>query len=69
MVFTREGGQFAYAHEWDSPARAKELGAYVAATLARKGARHIIAGVGLRDRPDPHRPIRRPPDQHGVMEG
>jgi hydroxymethylbilane synthase len=45
MVFTREGGQFAYAHEWDAPGRAPELGAIVAATLARKGARHIIAGI------------------------
>ena len=45
MVFTPEGGQFAYAHEWDTPDRAPELGAIVAATLARKGARHIIAGI------------------------
>jgi len=45
MVFTREGGQFAYAHEWDKPERAHELGAYVAVTLARKGARQIIAGI------------------------
>ncbi|MEV5574767.1 hydroxymethylbilane synthase [Spirillospora sp. NPDC052269] len=45
MVFTREGGQFAYAHEWDTPTRAPELGAYVAAVLARKGARGIISGI------------------------
>ena len=45
MVFTSEGGQFAYAHEWDKPDRAPELGATVAATLTRKGARHIIAGI------------------------
>lgn len=45
MVFTREGGQFAYAHEWDKPDRAPELGAIAAATLARKGARRIIAGI------------------------
>ncbi|MGH8883049.1 MAG: hydroxymethylbilane synthase, partial [Stackebrandtia sp.] len=45
MVFSREGGTFAYAHEWDKPDRAHELGAIVAAILARKGARHIIAGI------------------------
>jgi hydroxymethylbilane synthase len=45
MVFTPEGGRFVYAHEWDEPDRAPELGAIVAATLARKGARHIIAGI------------------------
>ena len=45
MVFTCEGGQFAYAHEWDTPDRAPELGAIVAATPARKGARRIIAGI------------------------
>ncbi|MFI6637432.1 hydroxymethylbilane synthase [Nonomuraea fuscirosea] len=45
MVFTREGGQFAYAHEWDSPSRPEELGGYVAAVLARKGARNIIRGI------------------------
>jgi hydroxymethylbilane synthase len=45
MVFTSEGGQFTYAHEWDKPDRAPELGAIVAATLVRKGARHIIAGI------------------------
>lgn len=45
MAFSREGGTFAYAHEWDKPDRAHELGAIVAATLARKGARHIIAGI------------------------
>ncbi|MGH3375860.1 MAG: hydroxymethylbilane synthase [Actinoallomurus sp.] len=45
MVFTHEGGQFAYAHEWDRPDRARELGASVAATLTRKGARHIMAGL------------------------
>ncbi|RBQ20754.1 hydroxymethylbilane synthase [Spongiactinospora rosea] len=45
MVFTREGGKFAYAHEWDAPTRPDELGGYVAAVLARKGARNIIAGI------------------------
>ena len=45
MVFTREGGQFAYAHEWDSPQRPAELGAIVSATLLRKGARGIIDGI------------------------
>lgn len=45
MVFSREGGTFAYAHEWDTPDRAPELGAFVAATLARKGARAIIDGI------------------------
>jgi hydroxymethylbilane synthase len=45
MVFSRDGGTFAYAHEWDAPDHAPELGAYVAATLARKGARDIIAGI------------------------
>ncbi|WP_218041501.1 hydroxymethylbilane synthase [Acrocarpospora macrocephala] len=45
MVFTREGGQFAYAHEWDTPNRAEELGAYVASVLGRKGARDIIRGI------------------------
>ncbi|GAA2450774.1 hydroxymethylbilane synthase [Actinomadura vinacea] len=45
MVFTREGAHFAYAQEWDSRTRAYELGVYVAATLARKGARDIIAGI------------------------
>lgn len=45
MVFTHEGGEFAYAHERDKPDRAQELGAYVAATLTRKGARQIIAGI------------------------
>jgi hydroxymethylbilane synthase len=45
MVFTHDGGQFVYAHEWDEPDRAPELGAIVAATLARKGARQIIAGI------------------------
>jgi hydroxymethylbilane synthase len=45
MVFSREGGQFAYAQEWDTPDHAHELGAYVAATLARKGARQLIAGT------------------------
>ncbi|GAB3990560.1 hydroxymethylbilane synthase [Actinoallomurus acanthiterrae] len=44
-VFSPEGGTFAYAHEWDKPDRAAELGAYVAATLVRKGARDIIAGI------------------------
>ncbi|MDA2805689.1 hydroxymethylbilane synthase [Nocardiopsis suaedae] len=45
MVFTREGGKFAYAQEWDAPDRAAELGAYVAAVLLRKGARGIIDGI------------------------
>lgn len=45
MVFSPEDGTFAYAHEWDKLDRAPELGAYVAATLARKGARDIIAGI------------------------
>ena len=45
MVFTPEGDRFAHAHEWDTPDRAPELGAIVAATLARKGARNIIAGI------------------------
>lgn len=44
MVFTEEGGEFARAHERDSLDRAQELGAYVAETLVRKGARDIIAG-------------------------
>ncbi|CAM3746046.1 hydroxymethylbilane synthase [Nocardiopsis rhodophaea] len=45
MVFTREGGKFAYSHEWDSLDRPAELGAYVAADLLRKGARGIIDGI------------------------
>ncbi|MDA0564534.1 hydroxymethylbilane synthase [Streptomonospora sp. S1-112] len=45
MVFTREGGRFAYSHEWDSVDRPAELGAYVAADLLRKGARGIIDGI------------------------
>lgn len=45
MVFSRDGGTFAYAHEWDSRDRAFELGAYVAGVLSRKGARDIIAGI------------------------
>jgi hydroxymethylbilane synthase len=45
MVFSRDGGRFAYAHERDELDRAPELGADVAATLARKGARDIIAGI------------------------
>jgi hydroxymethylbilane synthase len=45
MVFTPDGGKFAYAHEWDQRDRAVELGGYVAATLARKGARDIIQGI------------------------
>jgi hydroxymethylbilane synthase len=44
-VFSREGGTFVYAHEWDSPDRAAELGAFVSATLLRKGAKNIIAGI------------------------
>jgi hydroxymethylbilane synthase len=45
MVFSPEGERFAYAQEWDTPDHAYELGASVAATLARKGARQLIAGV------------------------
>jgi hydroxymethylbilane synthase len=45
MVFTREGAHFVYAHEWDTPDQAFELGAYVAGVLNRKGARDIIAGI------------------------
>ncbi|MDX6429900.1 MAG: hydroxymethylbilane synthase [Streptosporangiaceae bacterium] len=45
MVFSRDGGEFAYAHEWDSRDHAFELGGIVAATLNRKGARDIIAGI------------------------
>ncbi|GLZ15901.1 porphobilinogen deaminase 2 [Actinomadura sp. NBRC 104425] len=45
MVFSRDGATFAYAHEWDTPDRAFELGAYVAGVLNRKGARDIIAGI------------------------
>ena len=45
MVFSREAAQVAYAHEWDTPDRAYELGAYVAGMLAREGARDIIAGI------------------------
>jgi hydroxymethylbilane synthase len=45
MVFSRDGGEFVYSHEWDTPDRAFELGAIVAATLNRKGARDIIAGI------------------------
>ncbi|MDN3353321.1 hydroxymethylbilane synthase [Actinomadura sp. DC4] len=44
MVFSQDGAEFAYAQEWDTPDHAHELGAYVAATLARKGARRLIAG-------------------------
>ena len=45
MVFSGEGGQFALAQGWDTLDHARELGAYVAATLARKGARQLIAGT------------------------
>ena len=45
MVFTSEGGRFVDAHEWDKPDRAAELGASVAAALARQGARDIITGI------------------------
>jgi hydroxymethylbilane synthase len=45
MVFSRDGGQFAYAHEWDTTEHPFELGAFVAATLNRKGARDLIAGI------------------------
>jgi hydroxymethylbilane synthase len=45
MVFSPEGDTFVHAHEWDKPDRASELGAYVAETLVRKGARDIIAGI------------------------
>ncbi|WP_218005692.1 hydroxymethylbilane synthase [Actinomadura hibisca] len=47
MVFSRDGDTFAYAHEWDRPDRAYELGAYVAADLNRKNARSIIAGTRI----------------------
>lgn len=45
MVFSREGGKFVYAQEWDSTDRPAELGAIVSATLLRKGARGIIDGI------------------------
>jgi hydroxymethylbilane synthase len=45
MVFTRDGGELVAVHEWDKPDRAAELGASVAATLAGKGAREIIAAI------------------------
>jgi len=45
MVFSRDGGEFVYAHEWDTRDHAFELGGIVAATLNRKGARDIIAGI------------------------
>jgi hydroxymethylbilane synthase len=45
MVFGHEGDEVAYACAWDTPRRARELGAYVAETLAGKGARQIIAGI------------------------
>lgn len=45
MVFSRDGGQFVYAQEWDSQDHPFELGGIVAATLNRKGARDIIAGI------------------------
>ncbi|MCO6006251.1 hydroxymethylbilane synthase [Actinoallomurus purpureus] len=45
MVFSRDGGQFVYAQEWDTPDRAFELGAYVGALLNRKGAQKIISGI------------------------
>ncbi|MFC4562738.1 hydroxymethylbilane synthase [Nocardiopsis mangrovi] len=44
MVFTREGGQFAYSQEWAPADSPEELGAWVAAELLRKGARGIIDG-------------------------
>lgn len=47
MVFSRDGATFAYAHEWDTPDHAYELGAFVAANLTRKNARGIIAGTRL----------------------
>lgn len=47
MVFSRDGATFAYAHEWDTPDHAYELGAFVAANLTRKNARSIIAGTRL----------------------
>lgn len=47
MVFSRDGATFAYAHEWDTPEHAYELGAFVAANLTRKNARSIIAGTHL----------------------
>jgi hydroxymethylbilane synthase len=45
MVFTGEGGRFAYTHAWEAPDRARELGSFVAVTLARKGAHDIIAST------------------------
>jgi hydroxymethylbilane synthase len=45
MVFTQEGGRFVRAREQDKPDRAQALGAGVAATLVRNGARDIIAGI------------------------
>jgi hydroxymethylbilane synthase len=45
MVFSHDGGEFVHAHGQDERDRAHELGAHVAATLAREGARDIIAGI------------------------
>lgn len=42
MVFDADGGTFAHAHEYDLPAHARDLGAYVAAALMRQDARAII---------------------------
>lgn len=44
-VFTRDGSDWVYAQEWDKPERAAELGAYVGATLLRKGGRDLIDGI------------------------
>lgn len=45
MVFTRDGGEFVHAMEWGPTGKPAELGAYVAGTLLRKGARDLIAGI------------------------
>ncbi|MFB9832722.1 hydroxymethylbilane synthase [Actinoallomurus acaciae] len=45
MVFGRDGGHFACAQERDTLDHAHELGARVAAALARKGAHRLIAGT------------------------
>ncbi|WP_159941214.1 MULTISPECIES: hydroxymethylbilane synthase [unclassified Nocardiopsis] len=44
-VFTHEGEQFVQAHARDGVERPAELGAFVAATLLRKGARGVIDGI------------------------
>ncbi|MCP2342398.1 hydroxymethylbilane synthase [Actinomadura rupiterrae] len=45
MVFTSEGDEFVRVQETDESDRARELGALVASTLARKGALDIIEGI------------------------